>query len=202
MRYLRKRLQKWRNPGNLTRLHLKDYVDKHGFDIGDFSYGAPTIRWWGEKVTLRIGRFCSIADGVRIFLGGNHRTDWVTSYPFSGLSRLWPEVAANPEVVMSRGDVRIGADVWIGSQATILSGVTIGHGAVIAAGAMVTRDVSPYAIVAGNPAREVRKRFADAQIEALLKTQWWELSRGEILPLIPLLQQGDVEAFVTAFHAR
>jgi acetyltransferase-like isoleucine patch superfamily enzyme len=198
MRWLKKRFRACFNPHNLTRIHLKDSIDRHGFSVGDYSYGAPAIRWWGEKVTLSIGRYCSFADGVRIFLGGNHRSDWVTTYPFSNLPSLWPEAPKTAGMSSSRGDVTIGSDVWIGSQATILSGVAIGHGAIIGANAVVTRDVAPYAIVAGNPAREIRKRFSDAVIARLLDTAWWERDREAIAPLITLLQSDRVEELLAA----
>ena len=92
----------------------------------------------------------------------------------------------------------IGADVWIGSGAVILSGVTIGPGAVIGARAVVARDAAPYAVVAGNPARQVRKRFDEAAVAALLETEWWTLPDGKILPLVPLLQSPRIEELIAA----
>src|SRR6476661_8128223 len=88
---LSKRLARLRNPRNLTRLHLAEQVKRNGFEIGDHSYGAPKIRWWGEEARLTIGRFCSIADQVEIFLGGNHHAEWVTTYPFSSFAKQWPK---------------------------------------------------------------------------------------------------------------
>ncbi len=201
MSHLKKRLRKLANPHNRTHLHLKHYVEEHGFEVGDHSYGAPIIRWWGEDATLRIGPYCSFADDVSIFLGGNHRTDWVTTYPFSGLPELWPEAPAMDGMSSTRGDVTIGADVWFGSMSLVLSNVTIGHGAVIGTHAVVTSDVAPYAIVAGNPAREMRKRFPEPVIAALLETAWWTLPRTDIIALIPLLQSNRVEEFIAACRA-
>lgn len=155
--------------------YTKDVLNRQ-FDIGMFTYGAPVVfPQPGRK--LRIGKFCSIAQGVTIHLGGNHRTDRVTTYQFVAFPSDWPEAAVLPveEVYgFSKGDVNIGNDVWIGYGATILSGVTIGDGAVMAARAVVTKDVDPYAIVAGNPARLVRKRFDDGTIHKLMEIRWWD----------------------------
>ncbi len=187
--------------GNLTRDHLRYGVAKHGWSIGDYSYGRPRMRHWGEPARLTIGRFCSIADGVEIFLGGNHPTDFVTTYPFSAFPDLWPEAPRGAQHSVSRGDVVIGSDVWIGAGATILSGVTIGDGAVVAARAVVTRDVPPYGIAAGNPARLVRMRFPEPTVAALVDTRWWDLPDDAVRGLIPLLQGRDIDAFLAACAA-
>lgn len=164
--------------------------------IGKYSYGAPVVRWWGEPADLSIGKYCSIADDVEIFLGGNHRTDWVSTYPFPVFSRTWPEakdIAGHPS---TRGDVRIGHDVWLGSGCAILSGVSIGHGAVVGCRAVVTRDVPDYAIVAGNPATVVRMRFQPDQVRRLLETAWWDWEPARVSKLLPLLLSGDIEGFL------
>jgi acetyltransferase-like isoleucine patch superfamily enzyme len=188
--WLRRRI----NPENQTRLHLADLIDRRRGQIavGAYTYGRPKIRFPESGMRLRIGRFGSIADGVEILLGGNHRLDWVTTYPFPALPGLWPEAAAITGSDSSRGDVLIGHDVWLGSQCMVLSGVTIGHGAVVAARAVVTRDVPPYAIVAGNPARVVRMRFAEDQIAELLAARWWNWPMPDIRRAIPLLMSDDV----------
>ncbi|HRJ70046.1 MAG TPA: CatB-related O-acetyltransferase [Beijerinckiaceae bacterium] len=192
--WLRRRL----NPNNLTRLHLERLSEKHGFDIGDFSYGAPKVRFAGMGAGLCIGKYCSIADRVDIFLGGNHRTDFVTTYPFTALPGLWPEGEGLTDFTATRGDVRIGHDVWIGSGASILSGVTVGNGAVIAARAVVTRDVPPFAIVGGNPAKVIRFRFAPEIIVQLQETAWWDLPVSSVRKLVRVLQSDNMDAAIEA----
>ena len=194
--HLRKRLARLRNPRNLTRLHLASYVRRHGFEIGDHSYGAPRIRWWGEKARLTIGRFCSIADHVEIFLGGNHHSDWVTTYPFPASPKQWPKAPRLNPIAPARGDVTIGSDVWIGAGVAILSGVTIGHGAIIGARAVVTGDVPPYSVTVGNPGRVARLRFSAMQIAGLLQTAWWDLDDAAIGELAPLLMSADVDGLI------
>ncbi len=174
-----------------TSVIMADFVDKYGFEIGDFTYGAPVIRWWGEEAKLRIGRFCSIAANVKIFLGGNHRAEWITSYPFpsSPMNEDWPNANNRglPVLPSTNGDVVIGNDVWLGDDCTIMSGITIGDGAVIAAGAVITKDVPPYAIVGGDPARIIRKRFPDEEIAMLRELQWWNWHQDKINEYVPLL---------------
>jgi acetyltransferase-like isoleucine patch superfamily enzyme len=193
---LRKHLVRPANPHNLTRLHLAHYVEHHGFQIGDHSYGAPKIRWWGEEARLSIGRFCSIADHVEIFLGGNHHADWVTTYPFPSFAARWPKVPRLNPVAPGRGDVNIGSDVWIGAGVAILAGVTIGHGAIIGARAVVTADAPPYSITVGNPGRVARLRFSAMQIAGLLQTAWWDLDDAAISELSPLLMSADVDRLI------
>ncbi|MCB8822089.1 CatB-related O-acetyltransferase [Microvirga rosea] len=195
---LRHRLKNWRNPHNQTNIHLARLVDRYGFDVGEFSYGRPKVRFPESGKKLTIGRYCSFADKVEILLGGNHRMDWTTTYPFSALRELWPTAPQTDDYHTSRGDVTIGNDVWLGSGAIILSGVTVGHGAVIAAQAVVTKDVPPYAIVGGNPAKVIRYRFDEPTIQGLLDSAWWELPREKIAVLIPLLQSDRVRELIAA----
>lgn len=164
--------------------------------IGEFSYGAPTVMEWGEGARLSVGKFCSIAERVVIFLGGNHKTEWVSTYPFSALGEVWSEAEGIKGHPATKGDVVIGHDVWIGYGVTILSGVTVGHGAVIGAGAVVSRDVEPYSIVAGNPARVVKRRFGESEIEALLKIEWWNWDVLKIKKFLPLLCSEGVWKFI------
>ncbi len=166
----------------MNDFYTKDLLKGLGklVEVGDFTYGNPKIMHWGENARLKIGKFCSIAENVVIFLGGNHRHDWVTTYPFPALSQDWPEAKDIVGHPATKGDVIIGNDVWIGYGAVILSGVKIGDGAVIGAMSVVRRDVEPYAIVAGNPAIEIKKRFDEKTIEKLLKLKWWDWSIEKI----------------------
>lgn len=198
---LRHRLKNWRNPHNETRLHLAALAGRFGFLIGDYSYGRPKVRFPETGRKLVIGRYCSIADKVEILLGGNHRTDWVTTYPFAAMRGLWPG-APDADYHASGGDVTIGHDVWLGSGALILSGVAIGHGAVVAARAVVTKDVPPYAIVGGNPAKIIRHRFDEGTIASLVDSAWWDLPKADVAALIPLLQSERIDEFVEAIRAR
>ena len=198
MKALLHRLRSGRNPHNETRLHLRKLVQQHGFSIGAYSYGRPKVRFPESGRRLTIGRYCSIADKVEILLGGDHRLDWVSTYPFAAMQALFPDAQAPADYHSSRGDVVIGNDVWLGSGCMILSGVTVGHGAVVAARAVVTRDVAPYAVVAGNPARVVRKRFEPDTIAALLDAAWWDLPHADVTRLVPLLQSGRIAELVAA----
>ncbi|MEH3117909.1 MAG: CatB-related O-acetyltransferase [Methylorubrum populi] len=195
------RLRRGRNPHNETRRHLEKLVRRWKFSIGAYSYGRPKVRFPESGSRLTIGRYCSIADKVEILLGGDHRLDWVSTYPFAAMAGLWPGADAPQDYHASRGDVSIGHDVWLGSGCMILSGVTVGHGAVVAARAVVTRDVPPYAVVAGNPARIVHRRFDEATTAALVETAWWDFSHETVTRWVPLLQSGRAEELIAAVRA-
>lgn len=168
--------------------------------VGEHSYGWPKVNVYpGERGRVTIGRYSATASDVEVFVGGNHRTDWVSSYPFRIMFHL--PGALEDGAPSSRGDVHIGNDVWIGRGAKILSGVTVGNGAVIGAYATVARDVNPYALVVGNPAVEVRRRFTEEQIAALERIAWWDWPLDRVLAAIPLLSSPDIGAFVAAFDA-
>jgi len=159
------------------------------FHVGRRTYGEPEVLDWKDGTTLRIGSFCSIAAGVNILLGGNHRTDWITTYPFLVMSK---GVEGARESYVVKGDVLIGNDVWIGQFATILSGVTIGNGAVIGVSAVVTKNVPAYAIVAGNPAKIIRMRFSENEIAQLEQIAWWDWPDGKIEAAMPFLLSGNI----------
>lgn len=197
-------LRKRFNPLNQTRLHLAKLIARRPgqVTVGAWTYGRPKVRFAESGVKLTIGRYGSIADGVEILLGGNHRTDWATTYPFPEWPDLWPAAAGIAGSHATRGDVAIGHDVWLGSQCMVLSGVTIGTGAVVAARAVVTRDVPPYAIVAGNPARVLRLRFDDDKVAALLASRWWEHPHARVTELMPLLMSDRTDELIAALRSR
>jgi probable biosynthetic protein (TIGR04098 family) len=179
------------------RRHLIHHVNRHGFEIGDYSIGAPKILFFDDGCRLTVGKFCSLAMGSTFVLGGSHRTEFVSTFPFGHMTG---EVGPS-DWTRSRGDVVIGSDVWIAANATILSGVTVGHGAVVGAGSVVIDDVPPCAVVLGNPARVVSKRFSDDVIADLLELRWWDLDDSQVGALRPLLESADIGAFIDACRA-
>jgi acetyltransferase-like isoleucine patch superfamily enzyme len=188
----------------LGELRALTAPDVDPFDIGErlsmgrFTYGKPKVRWYaGDTASVRVGSFCSIAEDVVITIGGNHPTSWPSTYPFRiqlGLPGAYTD--GLPE---TKGDVEIGNDVWVGRGARILSGVRIGHGAVVGAYSVVGRDVRPYGIVVGNPAREIRRRFTDDQVEAMLRIAWWNWPEQQIVDNVGSLNTPDIQAFIDRF---
>lgn len=164
--------------------------------FGKYSYGSPKVHWQNENAKLTVGNFCSIAANVNIYLGGNHRTDWVSTYPFGHIHQGVFNKFNGEGHPGTKGGVTIGNDVWIGSDVTIMSGVTIGDGAVIANGSHVVKDVEPYTLVGGNPAKYIKHRFTKAQIEELLKIQWWYWDDAKINEFSPLLCNENIDAFI------
>ena len=158
----------------------------HEIEVGEFSYNSKMLVRGHPEAKLIVGKFCSFAPELVIFLGDEHRTDTITTYPF-GMGHK--DVFGNAVVCPARtkGNVVIGNDVWIGYRVTIMSGVTIGDGAVIAANSHVVKDVKPYEVVGGNPARHIKFRFDEETIELLLELKWWNKPKKTIRELIPLL---------------
>lgn len=163
------------------------------YTIGSNCYGTPNIKFQHPNAYLHIGSYCSIAKNVQIFMGGMHRTNWVSTYPFHAFFDEGSHIQ-NGEI--TNGDVIIGSDVWLCQDATILSGVTIGHGAVVANGAIVTKDVAPYSIVGGNPAKHIRWRFDEATRNALLNIAWWDWQEEEVLSVVDLICSDNITLFL------
>ena len=168
------------------------------YEMGRGSYGGSLqVHTYGSSSVLKIGHYCSIAADVEILLGGEHKFEFVSSYPFNVFNTKYSDL----ETTRSKGDVIIGSDVWIGRGAMILSGVNVGHGAVIAANAVIAKDVPPYAIVAGNPAKVLKYRFGESQVASLLELAWWDWPEEVICDRIPKLMNADVDDFLDEFGA-
>ena len=181
-------------------IYVKPTIGKSNIIVGDFTYIADSefeshvthhYEWNGDK--LIIGKFCQIAAGVEFVMNGaNHQMNAVSTFPFYTLEG-WDMDPPVPEDLPLKGDTVIGNDVWIGQSAVILPGVKIGDGAIIGANSVVGSDIEPYTIVAGNPAKELRKRFDKDLIDLLLQFRWWDRSIDEINSLIPILTGSDLE---------
>lgn len=174
----------------------RSLIKKGVVEVGKYSYGVPYIYVFkGNSSQLRIGHYTSITDGVKILLGGNHPAGWVSTFPFRAKFNMAD--AFTDGMPFSKGDITIGSDVWIGLDSIILSGVTIGHGAIITAGSVVTRDVNPYTIVGGTPAKAVATRFSEDIIESLLRIKWWLWDEEKIRDNIDLLSSNRINEFVS-----
>jgi acetyltransferase-like isoleucine patch superfamily enzyme len=175
--------------------YTRNFPNYTKYSIGKYTYGAPIVKDWHQGATLKIGDFCSIAENVTILLGGNHPTDWVSSFPFGIVFDGFKEQYYNyPK--LSKGSVIIGNDVWIGLNTTILSGVTIGDGAIVAAGSIITKNVEPYAIVGGNPAKVIKKRFNEEAVSKLLVIRWWNWKIDKIKDNLDLIMSDDINLFI------
>jgi acetyltransferase-like isoleucine patch superfamily enzyme len=168
-------------------------------ELGSESYGVPTVfTFTHDDTCLRIGNYTSIAGTV--LLGGEHAHDMVTTYPHRILWGM--EGAGSDGFPVKTGDTLVGSDVWSAYGATLLSGVHVGDGAIVANGAIVTKDVPPFAIVGGCPAKVIRYRFSDEQIEALLDIRWWDWPKEEVRAAVPYLASSDIDTFIEYAKAR
>jgi acetyltransferase-like isoleucine patch superfamily enzyme len=179
------------------QFYTKDLFKGHKYVIGEYTYGKPKVLFDNGSENLVIGKYCSIAEEVTILLGGNHSTSWLTTYPFNKLyNSVYQEFAPHQEFPSSKGSVEIGHDVWIGYRTLILSGVKIGNGAIIAAGSVITKEIGPYEIWGGNPARLIRKRFSENQIKELQKIAWWDWDHQRIIQDLSILCSEDAGVFI------
>jgi chloramphenicol O-acetyltransferase type B len=195
---------------------IKDNVKAKHIIVGEYSYYSGYYHGhsfedcvmyldqeddrFDETDCLIIGKFCAIASGVKFVMSGNqgHRHDWITAFPLEVLTEDFDGYAASsPPGFLHKGDTVIGNDVWIGTEALIMPGRHIGDGAVIAARAVVTKDVGPYEIWGGNPARLIKKRFSDEDIEALLQIKWWDWDIEKIKANIDALRSNNVKRLKT-----
>lgn len=187
--------------GYENEIYIKPAVKNPNIIVGDFSYIADAdferhvthhYPFLGDR--LIIGKFCQIGAGVEFIMNGaNHQMNAVSTFPFYTLPG-WNMAPPAHEELPLKGDTIIGNDVWIGQNATILPGVHIGDGAIIGASSVVTHHVPPYTIAAGNPAREIRKRFDEELTALLLEWKWWDKPIQEINALIPILTSSDLGA--------
>ena len=180
-------------------IYVKPTINKKNIIVGDFTYFSDKdfeksvqhhYDFYGDK--LIIGKFCQIAQGVQFIMNGaNHQKDCVSTFPFY-IFNGWEESVPPMDKMPLKGDTIIGNDVWIGQNATILPGIHIGDGAIIGLNSVVGSDVEPYAVVAGNPAKLIRKRFDDELIKMMLELKWWDRPIEEIKKLIPLLHNNNL----------
>ena len=187
-------------PGINTVIYVKPTIKNKNILVGDFTYFSDVdfekhvshfYEFYGDK--LIIGKFCQIARGVEFVMNGaNHQMNRASTFPFY-IFEQWNEPVPSLDKMPLKGDTVIGNDVWIGQNNTILPGVKIGDGAIIGMASVVASDVPPYTIVAGNPARVIKKRFDEELTGLLLKLKWWDLPVEEIMKLIPLLHDNNLE---------
>ncbi|NYJ27559.1 CatB-related O-acetyltransferase [Allomuricauda sp. ARW1Y1] len=185
---------------------LKNLVNNPNIIVGDYTYYddfedvsnfEKNVKYHfdfiGDK--LIIGKFCMIASGATFIMnGGNHLTEATSAYPFAIFGGAWQD-AMKGKSYPTKGDTVIGNDVWIGHDATIMPGVQIGHGAIIATKAVVTKNVEPYTIVGGNPAKEIKKRFSEDSIARLLEMKWWDWDLEKITQNVAKLTSNPEEYF-------
>ena len=185
-----------------TSVALQERAQQHLADgtlvMGNMSYYAPNVvKYAGDTGRVIIGNFASVAPDADFYVGGLHRTEWVSQY---GLRAMLDLPGAHEDgFTHGRGDIVVGSDTWVTNGATVMSGVTIGDGAVVGTKAVVAKDVRPYAIVVGNPAREIRRRFSDEQVEALLRIRWWDWPTEKVKRHVELISSPEVDVFIARF---
>ena len=190
-----------------TTCFIRNVVKAPNISVGEYTYydseDHPELfeqtnvlfnyPFFGDK--LIIGKFCQIAHGTTFIMGAaNHRLGSATTYPFNVMGGVWREISTpHIEELPHKGDTVIGNDVWLGRNCTILPGVKIGNGAIVAACSVVTKDVAPYTVVGGIPARFLKKRFDDGTAALLEELRWWDLPPEELTEIIPVLCDTDMK---------
>lgn len=168
--------RKWRKSNSHNDTSMNRIFDYSKVKVGRYTYGALNVYTWeDEKEKLIIGNFVSIATDVKFILGGNHNYNTLSTYPYR------TKILGEKDEAWSKGPIIIDDDVWIGMNVTILSGVKIGKGAVIATGSVVTKDVAPYSIVGGNPAKIIKYRFSEELIKEVEKVKLSDLNKEDII---------------------
>ena len=181
---------------------LQDKAQQHIAEgtlvMGNMSYYAPNvIKFKGDTGRVIVGNFASVAPDADFYVGGLHRVEWVSLYGLRAMLDL--PGAYEDGFTHGRGDIVVGSDTWVTNGCTVMSGVTIGDGAVVGTKAVVAKDVRPYAIVVGNPAKEIGRRFSDEQVEALLRIKWWDWPTELVKERVDALSSPDVDAFIAQF---
>ena len=181
---------------------LQDRAQEHIADgtlvMGNMSYYAPNVvKFKGDTGRVIIGNFASVAPDADFYVGGLHRVEWVSLYGLRAMLEL--PGAYEDGFTHGHGDIVVGSDTWVTNGCTVMSGVTIGDGAVVGTKAVVAKDVRPYAIVVGNPAREIGRRFSDEQVEALLRIRWWDWPTELVKERVDALSSPDIDAFIAHF---
>jgi virginiamycin A acetyltransferase len=173
--------------------YYDDPEDSENFER-NVLYHFPFI---GDK--LIIGKFCAIARGVKFIMNGaNHKMSGISTYPFQIFGKGWEKVNPAMQEYPYKGDTQIGHDVWIGYDCLIMPGVRIGNGAIISARSVVVSDVEPYTIVGGNPAKVIKSRFSQEQIQVLQELAWWDWPIEKINQHLNLIVNADIDALENA----
>lgn len=190
-----RKIRTWKKYGYKTKFH---FVNNHQISVdGQETYGVPKVEIYDNTAKLQIGKYCSIAGGCKIILGGNHHTRWASTYAFYQEPQFFPNFSKlNVENSVRRGDVIIGNDVWIGRDVLILSGAVIEDGAVIGAGSVVAGRIPAYSIAVGNPCKVIKYRFNPEQIKSLQEIAWWNWSHDKINDNIHLICNEDIDLFI------
>ena len=200
--------------GDNQIVYLKNVITNPNIEVGDFTFYNDFVNdpkdfeknnvlyhYPINNDKLIIGKYCSIACGARfLFNSANHTMRSLSTYPFPIFYDEWEHGIWADKAWDNKGDIVIGNDVWIGYEAVIMAGVTIGDGAIIGTRAVVTKDVSPYTIVGGVPAKPIRKRFSEVVIERLLSLKWWDLPPETVCKIIKEIQEGNIDSVMLSLQ--